>query len=98
MSRRSKRSRYPRLSAEAIANDSTLLSLVDSLFELNDSYGKHRRKILDAQDRLQELASEDAWIAYLDIEQLVNNRLNFMLATVARWAFNEGRRSRRGAR
>ena len=71
---------------------------MDKLFEQNAEYGKHRRKILDAQDRLQALCESDAWIAYLDVEQAVNERLNFMLAITARWAFNEGRRSRRGDR
>jgi hypothetical protein len=97
--RRSKRSRHPRLSAEAVANDSAVLSLVDALFEQNAGYGKHGRKILAAQDRLQALCEPDAWIAILDIEQVVNERVNFMLAITARWAFNEGRRSaRRGTR
>jgi len=90
------RSRYPRLSVEAIANDSAVLSFVDALFERSDNYGKHTSKILAAQQRLQELASEDAWIEYLDVEQRVNVRVNSMLAIVARWAFHEGRRSRRG--
>jgi hypothetical protein len=94
--RRSKRSRYPRLSPEAVTNDSTLLSLVDALFEANAAYGKHRRKILAAQDRLQTFCESDTWIAYLEVEQLVNERVNMMLAITARWAFNEGRRSRRG--
>lgn len=77
-------------------NDSAVLSLVDQVFEGNDNYGKQSRKILAAQDRLQGLCEPDAWIAYLEVEQLTSARVDMMLATVARWAFNEGRRSRRG--
>jgi hypothetical protein len=90
------RSRYPRLSADAISDDSAVLSLVDALFEHNTAYAKHTRKILAAQDRLQALCEPDAWVEYLFLEERVNQRVNFMLALVARWAFNEGRRSRRG--
>jgi hypothetical protein len=53
-------------------------------------------KILAAQDRLQALCDTDAFAAYLDIEEAVNVRVNFMLLTVARWAFHEGRRTAKG--
>lgn len=36
-------------------NDSALLSLMDGLFERSGDYAKHTRKILAAQDRLQQL-------------------------------------------
>jgi hypothetical protein len=93
------RSRYPRLRFEIIEDDSAVLSLVDTLFEGNREHAKITRRILGAQQRLQALTGEDAWIAFLDIEQLVTERVNVMLAVTARWAFHEGRRStRRGTR
>ena len=97
MTRRVRRSRSPRLALEDLGDDSHVLGLVDQLVLRKDNYTKHTAKILAAQDRLQELSESDAWIAFLDVEAATNERVNFMLAVVARWAFNEGRRSRRGA-
>ena len=88
------RSRHPRLSDDDLADDSTLPGTIDALLTADDNYSKHAQKILSAQDRLQQLCCTDAWLAFLDVEQLTTARVNFMLATVARWAFNEGRRSR----
>jgi hypothetical protein len=88
----------PRLHSDDLDNESRVLGAVDAVMLGDDNYGRHTRKILAAQDRLQALCDEDAWIAFLDIEAAVNDRVNMMLATVARWAFNEGRRSRRGDR
>jgi len=85
----------PRLPSADLDNDSRLLGAVDQLCTADRDYWKLTRKILRAQLRHQELASEDAFAAQLDVEQLVNERVNLMLAITARWAFHEGRRSRR---
>jgi len=87
-------SRYPRLCDDELADDSRVLGAVDALLAGNDNYSKHTRKILAAQDRLQALCEPEAWIAYLEVEQAVNDRVNLLLAVVARWAFNEGRQRR----
>jgi hypothetical protein len=85
------RSRFQRLCDDDLADDSRVLGAVDALLAAADDYGKHTRKILASQDRLQALASEDAWVEYLFIEEVVNDRVNFMLAVAVRWAFHEGR-------
>ena len=85
----------PRLHLADLDHDSRVLGAVDELLIGNDNYREHTRKILAAQDRLQALCESDAWIAFLDVEQLVNARVNFMLSITARWAFHEGRRSGR---
>jgi hypothetical protein len=86
-------SRRPRLHPADLA-DNRVHAAVDGLFIDSAEYAKHTRKILAAQDKLQQLASDDAWIAYLEIEQAVNARVSMMVALIARWAFNEGRRHR----
>ena len=88
----------PRLTPEIIADDSRLLGLVDQLFEHDDNYKKHTRRILAAQHRLQDLCSEEAWVRFLFVEEAANLRVNMMLAVVARWAFDEGRGHRRPRR
>ena len=86
--------RRPRLHLDIIHDAGAIMSLVDGLFEANVEHAKLSRKIISCQGRLQEFATEDAWIEYLLLEEHVNARLNMMLAAVAEWAFNEGRRSR----
>ena len=82
----------PRLSQDAIDRDQ-VPGLVDVLFEHCREHRKLSRRILREQHELQASVSEDAWIAYLRVEEATNVRLDFMLAAVARWAFHEGRRS-----
>ena len=88
------RSRYPRLCDDDLADDSRVLGAVDAVVLASDNYRQHTRKILAAQDRLQALCEPDAWIAFLELEEAVNDRVNFMMAIAVRWAFHEGRRSR----
>lgn len=84
----------PRVHLDDLHNESRVLSAVDALLTDNHNYERMSAKILAAQDRLQALCEPDAFVAYLDIEEAVNVRVNFMLLTVARWAFHGGRRSR----
>lgn len=92
--RRAKRSRHPRLSPENLRDPSKLGGLIDAVVGSSDNYRRLTAKILDHQRRLQELASEDAWIEYLHVEEATTARMDVMLTAVARWAFNEGRRPR----
>jgi hypothetical protein len=92
MSRRSRDPRVPRLLPEVVADDSALGGVIDGVITGNDNYVRATAKILAAQDRLQRLCDEDAWVEYLHVEQVMNDRVSTMLALVARWAFDEGRR------
>lgn len=84
----------PQLSPEQLESESRLYSLIDELLVRDRRYWRHTRQILRGQLRHQELASEDAFIAYLELEELLNARSAWMLIAVARWAFQEGRRHR----
>lgn len=85
----------PRLHLDDLDNESRVLGAVDQLCTGDRTYWKLTRRILKAQLRHQELASDDAFVALLELEEIVNDRMNLMLAITARWAFNEGRRSRK---
>jgi hypothetical protein len=41
----------------------------------------------------QTLVSDDAWLAFLDVEQAMSLRANFASVAITTWAFNAGRRS-----
>lgn len=95
------RSRNPRsktLTAQDFADDSKLGGVLDAVVSNSDNYKKATAKILEAQDRLQTLCDDDAWIQYLHLEAAVNTRVDLMLATVAKFCFNEGRRHQRHLR
>lgn len=83
----------PTLTPEDLESDSRLHGLIDGLFTSDRSYWKQTRTILKAQLRHQELASEDAFVVYLELEELMNARSAWMLGLAVRWAFEEGRRS-----
>ena len=88
--------RVPRLLPGDIADDSRLGGVIDRVItaerQLHDGspLGSSRH-----QDRLQRLCDDDAWVEYLHVEEATNDRVNMMLALVARWAFEEGRRQQR---
>jgi hypothetical protein len=85
----------PHLTLDDLADDSAVLGAVDQLCTADRTYWRLTRRICKLQLRHQELVTEDAFAAQLDVEQLINERVNLMLALTARWAFNEGRRNRR---
>lgn len=84
----------PKLTAADLSNESQVLGAVDALLSNGGNYKRMTKHILAGQQRLQSLCDDDAWLAYLDIEQSVNARVNLMLLTVARWAFQQGKASR----
>lgn len=88
----------PRLHPEDLDHESRVLGAVDALLLGNHNYKRMTAKILEAQDRLQALCNEDAWVAFLDIEAAFSTRVNFMLVTVAKWAFHERGRHQRQPR
>jgi len=90
-----KRRRRPALTPAILADDSKFHGIIDTLLTQNQSYWRHTRQILRLQLRHQELASEDAFVALLHLEEAWTEREAWMLAAVARWAFGEGRRSGR---
>ena len=85
----------PSLTPEDLHDHSKLGAVLDAAVTGNDNYRRLTEKILDAQDRLQTLCDEDAWIQYLHLEAVVNARIDLVIATVARFAFRQGRRRQR---
>jgi len=83
----------PNITPELIADDQKLHRVIDTLLVDNQTYWRFCRRILKLQLRHQELASEDAFSAFLDVEAGMNEKHAWELALVARWAFEEGRRS-----
>lgn len=89
-----KRSRYPRLHLADLGDDSHVLGAADQLATADRDCWKLSRELCRAQLRHQRLASDDAFAAQLEVEEIATERANLVLLLVARWAFHEGRRGR----
>ena len=83
----------PTLTADDLTADK-IPGKVDQLFQNDATYKQTSKAILREQHRLQSLSSDDGWLAYLNLEQATNERLNHMLLQVAKWAHGQGRKSR----
>ena len=81
----------PALTPDIIGNDFQLHRVIDELLTSEQTYWRFSRRILRLQLRHQELASEDAFVALLDIEEAVNERHAWELALVARFFWRRSR-------
>lgn len=81
---------HPRLTSETVTDNQQLATAIEALLHDDEEYGRLTQRILDAQERLREQGTFDC---YLEIEALVNVRTGWALLAVARWAFEEGRKS-----
>jgi hypothetical protein len=86
----------PKLTPDVLADQSKLGGILDAVVSTDDNYRRLTQKILVAQDRLQQLVSEDAWVEFLLLEEAVTERANITSLLITRWAFLEGRRTRGG--
>lgn len=86
--------RPPRLTEAVLKNDSAVSLAIDVLFAIDQDVKKLSRRILRAQRRLRRRVSNEQFKFYMAIEEHENDRAQAMLATVARWAFSQGQRSR----
>ena len=84
---------YPNLTL-ADLTDEKLPGKIDQLFEGNKRFKKLSQEIIRAQNRLQEITSDDHWFIYLDVESTANIRLDYMLRKVALWSYHQGRKNR----
>lgn len=80
----------PHLDPSVIADDGQLLDAIDELLADDADYKAFRKTVLRRQQRLKKLSTDEAWRAYLRIEEVVNARAERVVLTVARWAFEAG--------
>lgn len=88
----------PILTPADLADRSKLGTVLDAVVQRDDNYRRLTQRVLATQERLQQRCDEDAWVEYLDIESIVNARIDSMLAVVAKFAFEQGRRHERQGR
>jgi len=86
------------LDRRTLDDDDTLTWAIDELVRGDDNYQRQTKKILRMQTRLRAAASDDAFAAYMRLEEAVNARFGDALVLVARWAFQAGQHSGRRRR
>jgi hypothetical protein len=70
-------------------------SAIDQMLLRSKRYRKMTRRVLRAQGRLRRAVRWKGWARYLRLEEVVNERAGHENELLIRWAFEQGRRSRR---
>ena len=81
------------LDHEIVTDDQRLWEILNDVILAVPGYQRKRRKVIKQQEKLRALVDDEAWAAYMKIEQLVNDRNQAVVTAIARWAFSEGLRS-----
>jgi hypothetical protein len=89
---RGRRSAQPPLTDAVVQNEQRLGAAIDAFLVQDEVMRRRRRQILRRQREVRHHCSEQAWAAYLRLEEAVNARLDLALMIVAKWAYTEGRR------
>lgn len=84
----------PALTQEICADEERLSAAIEIRLKREPAMRHHRRRIVGRQKRLRALSTQEAWKAYLVVEEAVNHRFGDALIAVARWAFAQGRKCR----
>lgn len=82
--------RRPRLDPQVVAADDLIWEAINDLLIGDAGYKGFNREFIRRQAELRRLVNDDAWRAYLAVEEMVNARAEHVLVTVVKWAFAEG--------
>jgi hypothetical protein len=78
--------------SEASIDDGSLPAAIDELLRSDRKFRRFSYSIRRAQDALRREMLTEAYYLYLDLEAVANRRFAHALATVAVWAFEQGRK------
>jgi hypothetical protein len=84
----------PKLSAKKLKDQEALGDAIDKVLLASKPWQKTTKKVQKAGHKLRRLASYDAWMMYLSLEEIVNERAAVENGLLVRWAFEQGRRRR----
>ena len=79
-----------KLTPEIVAGDTLLAAAVDELLLTDPELAALQAKVIEAQVRLRAVLVDEAWEAYLGVDEAVGERLAEAVLVIARWAFTEG--------
>jgi hypothetical protein len=83
------------LSTEVVSHREQLSDAIYTMLEFHPGRRRRIRPVRKAQEQLRRVANKAAWQAYLDLEQVTNERGDEEFRLIAKWAFTEGQREAR---
>lgn len=83
----------PEITPSTIADDQLLAHVVDEVIHDDPDLRVQQAHVIDLQQRLRGLVTDDVWRLYLEVDETTTARFADALVKVARWAFTEGVKS-----
>jgi hypothetical protein len=80
-----------RLTLEVVADDDRLTDAVEARVKLDQADLQHRRRIDQRERKLRALVGDDAWKAYLKLDEEIGARISDISISLVRWAFEQGK-------
>jgi len=80
----------PKLDGTTAADEEKLAAVVDLVIHAETGLRAQQARVVQFQVTLRELSSDDAWMAYLELDEANTARFADALVVVARWAFEAG--------
>lgn len=80
---------------DLISSDEAVDLVIDAVLIGSTPLRKLTKDVLKAQTRLRRAVDADGWAAYLELEEVVNERASVQMELLVRWALAAGARSRR---
>jgi len=80
----------PKLDATTVADDQKLAAVVDHVINAEPDLRAQQARVVELQHGLRGLVDDEAWRAYLALDEATTARFADALVVVARWAFEAG--------
>ena len=74
-----------------LSDDAALDDAISDVLGRSDEYRRLSKRVRRAQDALQRTVNRKAWLLYLRLEEVVNDRVAFETRLIARWALRQAR-------
>jgi hypothetical protein len=83
--------RKQRLTQAVVVDCDLLADAIEERVKLDRADLLHRRRIDRRERKLRALIGDDAWQAYLRLDEEIGARLSDLSLSLTRWAFEQGR-------
>ncbi len=83
----------PRLTKTILNNEDALGLAIDAALLRSRPWHELNRRVRKLQRKLRRMMTRDAWVTYLLLEEVVNERAAIEADVLVAWAFKSGRRS-----
>lgn len=80
----------PKLDGTTAADEQKLAAVVDHVIHSEPVLRAQQVRVVELQNRLRGLVDDEAWRAYLALDEATTARFADALLVVARWAFEAG--------